>query len=35
MKANILVTTLLCCATIVAASHAEEVGSEGRNGVTH
>lgn len=27
MKTNILVATLLCCATIVTASHAEEVGS--------
>jgi len=27
MKTNILVTTLLCCATIVSASDAEEIGS--------
>ena len=27
MKTNIFVTTLLCCATIVSASHAEEIGS--------
>ena len=27
MKANICVTTLLCCATIVSAGYAEEVGS--------
>ena len=27
MKANICVTMLLCCATIVSASYAEEVGS--------
>ena len=27
MKTNICVTTLLCCATIVSASYAEEVGS--------
>ena len=27
MKTNICATTLLCCATIVSASHAEEIGS--------
>ena len=27
MKTKILMTTLLCCATIVAASQAEEIGS--------
>ncbi|WHZ29704.1 MAG: Conserved uncharacterized protein CreA [Nitrospira sp.] len=27
MKTNIFVITLLCCATIVSASHAEEIGS--------
>ena len=27
MKTTVLVATLLCCATIVSASHAEEVGS--------